>query len=89
MGDKETYINILRRFVGFRLKREDYSSQINYNAAVTIVHVRTAEKYGLTKIAAAHLLAALGFQLLSEIEQEESISFVKDILDGREIPPCK
>ena len=89
MGDKETYINILRRFVGFRLKREGYRSQINYNAAVTIVHERVSDKYGITKVAAAHLLAALGFQLLNEIEQEESISFVKDILDGREIPPYK
>ncbi|MFC1965919.1 hypothetical protein ACFLWI_03095 [Chloroflexota bacterium] len=38
MGEKKTYLTILRRFVGFKLKHEDYQSEIHYNAAVTQGH---------------------------------------------------
>ncbi len=89
MGEKNIYLTILRKFVGFRLKVEEFRSEVHYNAAVTRVHELLANRYGKSKVAIAHLISALGFQLLNEIEQEEGISFVKDILDGREIPPFK
>ena len=89
MGEKKTYLAILRKFVGFRLKAKDYKSEMHYNAAVTQHHEILADRYGKSKVAISHLTSALGFQLLNEIEQEEGIPFIKDVLDGKEIPPFK
>lgn len=89
MAKTETYLRILRRFVGFRLKAEDYRSEMHYNAAVTYVHETLAQRYGKPKVVIGHLISALGFQLLDEIEQEEGIPFVKDVLNGIEMPPSR
>ena len=83
MAAKVVYPRVLQHFAQFRMKSNDHKSQANFNATVTHVYTILADRYGKPKSTIAHLIAALGFQLLDEIEEEEGPDLIENILQGK------
>ena len=83
MAAKVVYLRILQNFSRFRLPKSEYKSTINFNKAVSAQHNVLAERYNKPKSTIAHLIAALGFQLLNEIEQEEGLTLIENLLHGK------